>query len=221
MQHFAKLDPIMCEQIQRSLETNTLISAFSIVINKMIQNMTLKNEVQSTQKKVMLIIGDKTTFRAKKLMPLLEKLGFWVKTKRSHYMINPLLVNRINEKAVHILYGIYCSHQGARIVLDPHCAALKKSWETKGYNKTIAIEIEKSYESRVREEVEENHSKLIEENEMNKQLLKEVRESNQELRDSNKKLMTKIDEMHKFLIKNIPDSKKEEIQKALHLTIVK
>ena len=151
MHYFAKLNPIQQIQIFRHLPKN-LEAAYGNLSILMITEMNSKNEITMTRKKMQMLLGDKSAKRVQYLMPILQKLGFWVKIKRSLYMINPELVNCVKNSMVPGLIGIYRSYEGLQIELDSYCRTLSFN---KNFNKTIEIDLQKDYETRVKQGIQE------------------------------------------------------------------
>ena len=142
--------------------------------------------------------GVYSTFRKR-----LEQLGFWIKTKTDQYMVNPLVMNTAKNETVSILYKIYLSKGGVRIVLDDH---LKLRSET-----TVG----RNYETLLVKEYE---------NAMNAAVVKALREKDEAM-EAVRKLEKKIDSLQKqhqkdmkIILDFIKEGKVEEIKR--HLTLV-
>lgn len=216
MKYYVKMNTILNDQIERSFaDSNSLSAAYLRALNMLLKKMSIThNLVYCTRKTMMIYLRDKTDKRAKKLMPLLEDLGFWIKIKRSHYMINPMLVNSVSLACVPKLFAIYLSHGGNKIALDGQGKADELEAKLKGYNTTIEIEIEKEYESRVRQGVEERISEVLEENKMNLQLVKSLTKQLDAKDKQIEKLLAMLD-------RPLSAKDEQEIQRIKHLTLVK
>lgn len=159
MKQFIKLYPLHFQQIIRNLETQAHVSAMPILISEITRIMDQKNHVKCSRKDVMRWLSHESDKVASRLMPKLERIGFWVSVKRKGkkvrglYMINPSVLNNVQSKLNGMLSAIYLNYGGKRIEFDSYMETLgEKDMDDQNY---IELEINKDYELQALERLQE------------------------------------------------------------------
>ena len=174
-----KLYSIAFEQIERSLRAKISLN-FMKALNEVLKRMDDNNQVRCTAKDIQIWLNQKCPKLSKRLPSILKKIGFWVSFKRSHYMINPLVLNKVDSEQIPTLVGVYKSLDGIPVEFDMYVKSRKDFSLHRANDKMIEIEVNNLYERTISEKQKEKHK-------MNERLIKtltnELDEKNKTIRE--------------------------------------